>query len=80
MRTIEIQYYAALREERGLSREVLETAAATPRELYDWLRAEHRFSLPPERLTVAVNDEFADWNRALGSNDSVVFIPPVAGG
>jgi molybdopterin converting factor small subunit len=29
---------------------------------------------------VAVNTQFSDWNRALADGDTVVFIPPVAGG
>jgi molybdopterin synthase sulfur carrier subunit len=29
---------------------------------------------------VAVNTEFADWSRRLNAGDTVVFIPPVAGG
>jgi molybdopterin converting factor small subunit len=31
-------------------------------------------------LRVAINDEFADWSRRLGTGDRIVFIPPVAGG
>jgi len=31
-------------------------------------------------LKVAVNTEFSDWSRRLISGDTVVFIPPVAGG
>jgi molybdopterin converting factor small subunit len=27
-----------------------------------------------------VNNDFADWSRRLEAGDSVVFIPPVAGG
>jgi molybdopterin converting factor small subunit len=29
---------------------------------------------------VAVNAEFGDWSQPLGAGDTVVFIPPVAGG
>jgi len=32
------------------------------------------------QLKVAVNDEFGDWQSGLADGDSVVFIPPVAGG
>jgi len=31
-------------------------------------------------LKVAVNEEFAAWDRELADGDRVVFIPPVAGG
>lgn len=77
---IKIQYYALMREQAGRSDEMLETAAATPAELYRELGERHRFTLPRERLKVAVNGEFSDWSRGLRSGDVVVFIPPVAGG
>jgi molybdopterin converting factor small subunit len=31
-------------------------------------------------MKVAINDEFSEWNSELADGDSVVFIPPVAGG
>jgi molybdopterin converting factor small subunit len=31
-------------------------------------------------VKVAINDEFADWQHKLQDGDTVVFIPPVAGG
>lgn len=79
-RQISVQYYALLREQAGRSSESLMTAAATPRELYQELKARYPFSLPPEMLRVAVNSEFGDWSQPLQAGDSVVFIPPVAGG
>jgi molybdopterin-guanine dinucleotide biosynthesis protein A len=77
---IKVQYYALLREQAGRSDEALETVARTPRELYEELKARHPFSLAPEMLRVAVNAEFGEWTQALADGDSVVFIPPVAGG
>jgi molybdopterin-guanine dinucleotide biosynthesis protein A len=77
---INIQYYALLREQAGRSSEMLVTTAATPRELYEQLRQRYPFSLAPEMLRVAVNSEFSDWGQRLNAGDSVVFIPPVAGG
>ena len=79
-RRIEVQYYALLREQAGRSSESLVTAAATPRALYLELKARYPFSLAPQMLRVAVNSEFGDWDQPLGDGDSVVFIPPVAGG
>lgn len=79
-RRINVQYYALLREQAGRSSESLVTAAMTPRELYQELRGRHPFSLAPEMLRVAVNSEFGDWGQRLSDGDSVVFIPPVAGG
>ncbi|MFZ0550852.1 MAG: NTP transferase domain-containing protein [Steroidobacteraceae bacterium] len=77
---INIQYYALLREQAGRSSETLVTTAVTPRELYEQLRQRYPFSLAPEMLRVAVNSEFSDWGQRLNAGDSVVFIPPVAGG
>jgi len=79
-RPLEVRYFALLREQAGLSRETLTSAARTPRELYDELRARHGFTLPPEMLKVAVNGEFGGGEQRLMADDSVVFIPPVAGG
>jgi molybdenum cofactor guanylyltransferase len=79
-RRIEVQYYALLREQAGRSSESLLTTATTPRELYRELGSRHPFSLAPEMLRVAINSEFGDWEQRLGDGDSVVFIPPVAGG
>lgn len=79
-RTLRIQYYAILREQAGRSEETLDTSAATPAELYDELRQRHPFQLDPAQLKVALNSDFSDWNTPLRHGDTVVFIPPVAGG
>jgi molybdopterin-guanine dinucleotide biosynthesis protein A len=77
---IKVQYYAILREQAGRSDESLVTAAQTPRDLYNELKSRYPFSLAPEMLRVAVNAEFGEWSQRLADGDSVVFIPPVAGG
>jgi molybdopterin-guanine dinucleotide biosynthesis protein A len=79
-RTLRIQYYAILREQAGRSEETLDTTATTPAELYDELRQRHPFQLNPAQLKVALNSDFSDWNTPLHHGDTVVFIPPVAGG
>ncbi len=80
MKTVRVQYFALLREQRGLSQETLSTAAPDAAALYAELRARHGFTLPPERLRAAVNGEFAAWPAPLKDGDEIVFIPPVAGG
>ena len=77
---IKVQYYAILREQAGRSDESIVTGAHTPRDLYNELKARYPFSLAPEMLRVAVNAEFGEWSQLLADGDSVVFIPPVAGG
>jgi len=77
---IHVQYFALLREQRGVTEEHLDTAAATPAALYEELRARHGFTLPPDSVRAAVNAEFVVSSAALRDGDRVVFIPPVAGG
>lgn len=79
-RTLRVQYYAILREQAGRNEETLDTTAATPAELYDELRRRHPFQLAASQLKVALNSEFSDWQTPLRHGDTVVFIPPVAGG
>ena len=80
MKNITVQYFAILREQRGLTQEKLATAASTTAALYDELRARHDFTLPGDRVRAAVNDEFVSAAAELREGDRVVFIPPVAGG
>lgn len=80
MPKLHIHYFAILREQRGLSEETLQTDAATPKTLYEQLRAAHRFTLPADRVRAAVNDEFVPADASLRDDDRIVFIPPVAGG
>jgi molybdopterin-guanine dinucleotide biosynthesis protein A len=77
---LRVQYFALLREQAGRRDETVTTRASNPRELFSELTARHRFTLSPDHLKVAVNAEFADWSRPLKAGDTVVFIPPVAGG
>jgi molybdopterin-guanine dinucleotide biosynthesis protein A len=79
-RTLHVQYFALLREQAGRASETVETDAPTARELLAQLRARHGFTLPEDMLKVAVNGDFAEWDRPLQPGDAVVFIPPVAGG
>lgn len=80
MKTIHVKYYAILREQRGLSQEEIATDCPTPRELYADLKLKHNFSLPEKMMKVSVNNAFADWATPLADGDSLIFIPPVAGG
>jgi len=79
-RNLTVQYYALLREQAGRREEALQSSARTARDLYAELAARYPFSLTPEVLRVAINAEFADWSTPLKDGDTVVFIPPVAGG
>jgi molybdopterin synthase sulfur carrier subunit len=75
-----VQYFAILREQRGVSQEKISTNAATSGALYAELRARHNFTLGADRIRAAVNDEFVSSDSPLREGDRVAFIPPVAGG
>ena len=79
MKTIQIEYFAILRERAGVAAEAVSTHATTPSDIYAELQTRYEF---PEQATmkVAVNDEFSAWDVALNDGDRLVFIPPVAGG
>lgn len=78
--TVRVQYFAALRDQAGRSEETVNTPARTPRALFEELRSLRGLTLRIEQLRVAINEDFADWNQPLASGDTVVFLPPVAGG
>ena len=80
MRAIRVRYHAIMREQRGLGMETIKTNAGNVQKLYEQLKACHHFTVPEKHLKVAVNDRFVDWNKKLKSGDTVMFIPPVAGG
>jgi molybdopterin-guanine dinucleotide biosynthesis protein A len=79
-RRLKVRYFAMLREQAGRSTEEIETQAGNPRQLYDELQRLRGLTVAPEFLRVAVNDEFGDWRAPLSDGDTVVFLPPVAGG
>ena len=80
MTTVDVSYYAMLREQRGASDERVQTGADHTGALYEELAVRHGFRLPKEKLKVARNDEFVDWITPLHDGDRIAFIPPVAGG
>ena len=77
---VSIRYFAQLREQRGIPEESVSTDAVDAAGLYRDLAARHAFTLPAESLKVAINDGFAPWDSPLHEGDTIVFLPPVAGG
>jgi molybdopterin-guanine dinucleotide biosynthesis protein A len=77
---VTIRYFAQLREQRGLTEETIRTDAVDANGLFLELTHRHEFTLPRESLKVAINDAFASWDSKLANGDTVVFLPPVAGG
>lgn len=78
--TVHVEYFAALRERRGIARESIQTASATAGALYDELADRYGFRLDRSRTRVAVNDEVRPWESPLAEGDRVVFLTPFGGG
>lgn len=82
---IKVLYFAAIREEVGVSGEEVEGGGmATVADLLAHLRSldEVRAGAlaPSRRVLVAVNQEYADGTRELADGDEVALFPPVTGG
>lgn len=75
-----VLYFASLRDRAGMQEEHVSSLATDARGLYTELRARHGFALDEQRLRVAVNGAFAQWEQHLRDGDEVVFLPPVSGG
>jgi molybdopterin synthase sulfur carrier subunit len=75
-----ILYFASLRDAAGRDSEDCATQITDASALYEQLRQQHGFTLGHERLRVAINGEFARWDRVLADGDEIAFLPPVSGG
>lgn len=77
--SITVLYFASLRDAAGVTSEVMPTPESLTA-LYDGLRARHGFAMPRDRLRVAVNGAFSDWDIKVCDGAEIAFIPPVSGG
>jgi molybdopterin synthase sulfur carrier subunit len=77
--SVTVLYFASLRDAAGREAEQLPTPGSLAA-LYAELRARHGFALPQERLRVAVDGAFVDWDSPLRDGAEIAFIPPVSGG
>lgn len=82
--TLDVLYFAWLRERIGLPRERVETNAATVRELVAELAGRdewHAGALSDlSAVRVAVDQELADLDAPLRGAREVAFFPPMTGG
>lgn len=82
--TVDILYFAWLRERVGVPRERFETTAATVRDLVAELVARddrHARALSDlSAVRVAVDQVLADLDAPLGGAREVAFFPPMTGG
>lgn len=77
---INVIYFAALREQAKKSQEFVETTSTNASELMLELYEKYHFTLDQTMLKVAINDEYSSPSTLLKENDTIAFIPPVAGG
>ena len=80
MPTITIQWFARLRERRGLEHESLACAPTDAAGLYDLLAERHHLGLERASVAVAINEALCAWDTPITEGDTVVFLPPVSGG
>ena len=80
MTTVNVLYFASLRDASGVASERVESEATDLQALYSELQSRHGFALPANRLRVAADGEFARWSDALREDCEIAFIPPVSGG
>ncbi len=82
--TLDILYFAWVRERIGEPRETVSTDATTVAELVDELRArEDRYALAFSDLSalrVALDQDLADFDAPLAGVREVAFFPPMTGG
>jgi molybdopterin synthase sulfur carrier subunit len=77
--SVTVLYFASLRDAAGVGLEVVDRPDSLLA-LYQELRARHGFALEPEKLRVAVDGTFGDWNATVHDGAEIAFIPPVSGG
>ncbi len=82
--TLDILYFAWVRERIGLPRERIETGAATVADLVAELSArEERYALAfsdLQGLRVALDQDLSDFGASLTGVREVAFFPPMTGG
>lgn len=77
---VKVLYYAAMRDFTGKTQEVFDTQATTALQLLEVLKDRYDILLQEDDMRVAVNENYVDFSHPLKEEDTVVFIPPVAGG
>lgn len=81
-----VLYFALLRERVGLAEETVSPPAEirTVGDLVRWLRQkspQHDYALAdPAMVRIAVNQDYARTDHAIGPDDEIAFFPPVTGG
>lgn len=77
---IHLLYFAQFRQLTNKDKETIETKAISPKEIYKELQFIYGFNFPENFFKVAINEEYVSLDCELCDGDTLVFIPPVAGG
>ncbi|MBF0362921.1 MAG: NTP transferase domain-containing protein [Oligoflexia bacterium] len=80
--TVKVKYYAILGEKTGISEENIFFKGKNLHHLYNFLDQKYQFSnvISKDKLRVAVNSRYVDFDYILEGAETVMFIPPIAGG
>lgn len=78
--SVNVQYFAFLRERRGITEEIVNTTATTLQELYEELACRYDLRLEPRLVRYAIHDAFVPADTQVREGMVVALIPPVAGG
>jgi molybdopterin synthase sulfur carrier subunit len=76
---IKINYFASLREEVGRGEDAIDSDEPSLTAEKVWVLATGQECLP-DKVLVALNQEYVDLNTAVVDGDEVAFFPPVTGG
>lgn len=79
-KNITVKYFAGFREHAGIDAEEVSCDVDTAGDVFRKLKHRHGSEEPQGHCKVAINDEMADWDSAVGDGDTVLLFPPVAGG
>ena len=77
---VNVKYFASLREVVGKSSEIVEGDLKNIEQLYDLLHSRYKFPVGRKYLKAALNCQYTNFDTPLTEGDTVVLIPPVAGG
>jgi len=77
---VKVIYFAAMREQAKLNEEWVDTDSKNPQDLFAELNKTHNFKIDQSHLKVAINETYSEFDTELREMDTIVFIPPVAGG
>jgi len=76
--SIQVRYFASLRESIGRGEDLLETGqASTVSEVWNIATCGSEI---PANILCAINMEYVDLHSPVNDNDEVAFFPPVTGG